>query len=101
MEVFTIGCDGGAALPVFSGADEADLFAWLGGTPEEDWRPAESSVGELISTLCGPCSHVRAVALDPSPEMTGETIGLASMSPERFLDWIAPPGCGTSAGLAG
>jgi hypothetical protein len=100
-EVLTMSCDGVRALPVFSGEGEAHLFAWLGGAFEDDWRAREASVGELISTLYGPCAHVRAVALDPSPEMTGETIGLVSMSPKRFLDWIAPLSHGTSADLAG
>ena len=99
--MLTMRCDGGRALPVFSGEDEAHLFAWLGGAFEDDWWAREASVGELISLLYGPCEHVRAVALDPSPEMTGETIGLVSVSPKRFLDWIAPVSHGTSAGLAG
>ena len=89
-EVLTTSCDGVRALPVFSGEGEAHLFAWLGGAFEDGWRAREASVGELISTLYGPCAHVRVVALDPSPEMTGETTGLVSMSPKRFLDWIAP-----------
>ncbi len=99
-EVLTMSCDGVRALPVFSGEGEADLFAWLGGAFEDDWRVRESSVGELISTIYGPCAHVRAVTLDPSPEMTREAIGLVSMSPRRFLDWVAPPSHRTSAGLA-
>ncbi len=94
-EVLTMSCDGVRALPVFSGEGEADLFAWLGGAFEQDWRARESSVGELISTLYGPCAHVRGVALDPSPQMTVETIGLISMSPKRFLDWIVPLSRGT------
>ena len=100
-EVLTVGCDGGQALPVFSGDGEAELFAWLGGAFEDGWRPREASVGELISTLCGPCARVRVVALDPSPEMTAETIGLVSMSPGRFLDWIVPLNGRTSAGVVG
>ncbi len=88
-EVLTMSCDGGRALPVFSCEGEADLFAWLGDAFENEWRAREASVGELISMLYGSCAHVRAVALDPSPEMTGEAIGLVSMSPKRFLDWIA------------
>ena len=56
-EVLTVGCDGGQALPVFSGDGEAELFAWLGGAFEDGWRPREASVGELISTLCGPCAR--------------------------------------------
>jgi hypothetical protein len=94
-------CDGVRALPVFSGEGEADLFAWLGGALEDDWQVREYSVGELISTIYGPCAHLRAVTLDPSPEMTRETIGLVSMSPKRFLDWIAPLSHGTPADLAG
>ena len=100
-EALTIRCDGGRALPVFSGEGEADLFAWLGGALEDDWQVREYSVGELISTIYGPCAHLRAVTLDPSPEMTRETIGLVSMSPKRFLDWIAPLSHGTPADLAG
>ena len=100
-EVLTLGCRGGLALPVFSGEDEAYLFAWLGGAFEDDWRVRETSVGELISTLYGPCAHVRGVALDPSPEMTAESVGLVSMSPRRFLDWVAPPRHRASADLAG
>ncbi len=96
-----MGCDGGRALPVFSGEDEAGLFAWLGGAFEDDWRVRETSVGELISTLYAPCAHVRAVALDPSPQMTAETIGLVSMSPKRFLAWVAPLNHGNSVDLAG
>ena len=99
-EVLTIGCCGGRALPVFSCEDEADLFAWLGGALEDDWRARETSVGELISTLYGPCAHVRGVALDPSPEMTAESVDLVSMSPRRFLDWVAPPRHRASADLA-
>ncbi len=83
-------CFGGRALPVFSGEGEVDLFAWLGGAYEDDWRARETSVGELISTLYGPCAHMRAVAIDPSPEMTVESIGLVSMSPKGFLNWVAP-----------
>jgi hypothetical protein len=98
-EVLTMGCDGVRALPVFSGEGEAHLFAWLGGAFEDGWRAREASVGELISTLYGPCAHVRAVALDPSPEMTGETIGLVSMSPKKFLDRPSKPG--TAADAAG
>jgi hypothetical protein len=89
-ELLTMSCDGVRALPVFSGEGEAHLFVRLGGAFEDDWRAREASVGELISTLYGPCAHVRAVALDPWPEMTGEAMGLVSMSPRRFLDWIAP-----------
>lgn len=80
--------DGEQALPVFSGEGEAEMFVWLGGAFEDDWRIRETSAGELVSILYGPCAGVGRVALDPSPEMAPETIRLVSLSRERFVSWI-------------
>ena len=78
----------GKCLPVFSGEGEAEMFLWIAGAFEDGWSVRETSAGELVSFLCGPCAGVRQVALDPSPEMTAETIGLVSLSRERFVGWI-------------
>ncbi len=79
---------GECALPVFSGKGEAEMFAWLGGAFEDGWRVRATSPGELVSILYGPCAGVGRVALDPSPEMSSETIRLVSLSRERFVSWV-------------
>jgi hypothetical protein len=91
-ELLTVNCGGGRALPVFSGEGEAEMFVWLGGAFEDSWRIRETSTGELISILCGPCESVRSVALDPSPGMKKvEIIDLVTVTRERFLDRIVAP----------
>lgn len=92
-EVLVVDRSGGHALPVFSGEGEAEMFLWLAGTCMGDWRLRETSAGELVSILCGPCADVRSVALDPSPGMAAETIGLVSVGRERFVNWIADNPC--------
>lgn len=92
-ELLTLNCGGGRTLPVFSGQGEAEMFVWLGGAFEDGWRVRETSTGELVSILCGPCTSVRSVALDPSPGMAKEEmIGLVILARERFLDRIVAPG---------
>jgi hypothetical protein len=91
-------CDGEQALPVFSDDGEAEMFVWLGGAFEDEWRVRETSAGELVSILYGPCAGVGRVALDPSPEMAAETLCLVSVSRERFVNWIVDSPCFDSAG---
>ncbi len=92
-DLLTVDCSGGRALPVFSGEGEAQMFVWLEGAFEDGWRVRETSTGELISMLCGPCACVGSVALDPSPGMAkAEIIGLVTVARERFLDRILAPG---------
>ena len=81
-------CGGEQALPIFSGEGEAEMFVWLGGAFEDGWRVRETSSGELVSILYGPCAGVGRVALDPSPEMAAETLRQASVSRKRFASWI-------------
>ena len=93
MEVFIVGHGGGHTLPVFSGEEEAEMFLWLGGVFEDGWRIRETSAGELVSILCGPCACATSVALDPSPDMTPEEmVGLVGISPARFVRQFATPG---------
>lgn len=89
----TVDCGDGRALAVFSGEGEAEMFVWLGDAFKDGWRARETSTGELVSILCGPCASARSVALDPSPGMEeAGTIGLVIVGRERFLDRIVAPG---------
>jgi hypothetical protein len=91
-ELLTVNCGGGRALPVFSGEGEAQMFVWLEGAFEDGWRVRETSTGELVSILCGPCASVRSVALDPSPGMAkAEMIALVTVVRKRFVDRIVAP----------
>jgi hypothetical protein len=91
LEVLATGlADTEKAMPIFSHEEEAELFLGLwevgvGG----GWQARESSAGEIISVLCGPCASVERVALDPLPEMLVErTVGLVSLSRKRFVDLV-------------
>jgi hypothetical protein len=78
--------DGGETLPVFGYEEEAEMFLHLSGYGDEGWSARESSSGEIVSVLCGPCSGAESVALDPLPGMvTDETLCLVWMGRERFL----------------
>jgi hypothetical protein len=73
-------------LPVFSFEEEAEMFLHLGGYADSGWRARESSAGELVSVLCGPCIDVEGVALDPLSEMLEDgTIGLVEVGRRRFV----------------
>ena len=86
MEALTVDGGGDEALPVFSHEEEAELFLCLGGIGG-GWRARESSAGEVVSLLFGPCAGVASVALDPLPgTVAGAMIELVSLSRERFLD---------------
>ena len=87
-------------LPVFSGEGEAEMFVWLRGAFEDDWRVRETSAGELVSILYGPCTGVGSVALDPSSEMAAETIRQVSVRRERFVSWIVDSPCSFSSGAS-
>jgi hypothetical protein len=91
---------GGEALPVFSFEDEANMFLRLGALGD-DWRARETTGGELVSVLCGPCAGVDRVVLDPIP-LPGSLVeglnGLLSTGREAFMRsllnprWFRPPG---------
>lgn len=64
-DVFTTDYDGrGEALVIFGFEEEAGLFA---GFEEEIWQVRETTLGELVSILHGPCADVERVVLDPLP----------------------------------
>ena len=87
MEALTVDGGGGEALPVFSHEEEAELFLCLGGIGD-GWWVRESSAGEVVSLLVGPCAGVGSIALDPLPRTVvgAMMIELVSLSRERFLD---------------
>ena len=77
--------DGGETLPVFGYEEEAEMFLHLSGYADS-WSVRESSSGEIVSVLLGPCSGTESVALDPPPEMVAEgTLSLVSLRRKRFL----------------
>lgn len=85
LEVFTIG-DTGEVLPVFGFEDEAEMFLRLGLPEQEGWQVRETTCGELVSVLHGPCREIEHVSLDPVPRMVGlEAVGFATLSREHFI----------------
>lgn len=92
QEALTIGLgDGKEALPVFSWAEEARMFLWLGGFEEGGWAVRESTAGGLVSMLEGERNaKVGFVALDPVPEMLtpmfGTMISLVTLGRQGFID---------------
>ncbi|HZB83227.1 MAG TPA: hypothetical protein VE288_10360 [Rubrobacteraceae bacterium] len=90
LEVLTTGLTSGEeALAVFSHQEEAEMFLKLWEVGFDCWQVRESTAGELISVLYGPCASVERVALDPLPEMVLErTVGLVSLSRERFVELV-------------
>lgn len=85
-EVFTIHPGSGReTLPIFSHEEEAETFLWLG-SPGAGWRARETTAGELVSLLYGPCVDVEKVALDPLPLFGDKAMGgLVSLLREDFV----------------
>src|SRR5687768_10182137 len=80
MDVLTIDLGGSVeVLAIFTFEEETWSFLdlWLGSSGEE-WKARQTWPGELASVLYGPCSAVKKVALDPSPEAVdkGKSLGL-------------------------
>jgi hypothetical protein len=89
MSALTIHLGGdGEALAVFGFEEEAEMFlhfrrAALG----EGWGVRQTSVGELVSVLYGPCSNAKEVVLDPLPGVVGGEglIGFLNMRRNDYL----------------
>ena len=92
MEMPTVHLEsGGEALPVFSWAEEAEMFLRLGGFEEGGWAIRESTAGGLVSMLEEDLrAEVEFVALDPMPEMVtpmfGTMIFLVTLDRQSFID---------------
>jgi hypothetical protein len=93
IEVLTaLLADGEEAIPVFSYEEEAELFLHFR-EAGSGWRVRESTAGELISVLCGPCAGAKEVSLDPLPEMVAEgTLGLVNLSRKHFVNLVLKRG---------
>ena len=89
LEVLTVDLDGtGEALPVFSFEEEAEMFLWLQ-TTEDGREVRETTPGQLVSILYGPCAHVRRVMLDPVPEIGARMqISLLGMDRNDFVESV-------------
>jgi hypothetical protein len=89
LEVLTVDLDGtGEALPVFSFEEEAEMFLWLQ-TTEEGWEVRETTPGQLVSILYGPCADVGRVMLDPLPEIGARVqISLLGMDRNDFVESV-------------
>ncbi len=89
MNALTINLGGGCeALAVFGFEEEAEMFLhFRRAALEEGWRVRQTSAGELVSVLYGPCSTTKKVVLDPLPGVVGgeELIGILSMRRNDFL----------------
>jgi len=88
MDPLTIDPSGpGESSAVFSFKEEAETFLRLWEEAEKrGWRSRQTTVGELISVLLGPCAQVKRVLLDPLPLLFGTTmLPLKSVNREFFV----------------
>ena len=91
MDVFTTHlCGDRKALAVFSFEEEAQMFLDLRlAAPDEGWKVRQTSIGELVSVLYGPCSDTMEVVLDPVPEVgREELVDPLSMHRNDFLRFL-------------
>lgn len=89
LDVLTVGVAGGEeVLPVFSFDDEAQMFARLASL-EGAWGARETSTGEMISVLYGPCGSVTRIMLDPIPGPGSATFRGASFGRGGFLGFLS------------
>ena len=89
LDLLRVDLDGtGEALPVFSFKEEAEMFLWLQRT-EEGWEVRETTPGQLVSILYGPCADTGRVMLDPLPEIGARMqIGLFGMDRHDFVESV-------------
>lgn len=75
----------GEGLPVFRFREEAEMFLWLRGLGG-GWEVRETTAGELVSLLYGPCAHVGRVIFDPQPRIgAGGNVEPESVDRKRFV----------------
>jgi hypothetical protein len=89
LDLLTVDLDGaGEALPVFSFEEEAEMFLWLQ-TTEDGREVRETTPGQLVSILYGPCAEVGRVMLDPLPEIGASVqISLLGMDRDDFVESV-------------
>jgi hypothetical protein len=88
-DLLTVDLDGtGEALPVFSFEEEAEMFLLLQ-TTEDGREVRETTPGQLVSILYGPCADVGRVMLDPLPEIGARMqISLLGMDRNDFVESV-------------
>jgi hypothetical protein len=96
MDMFTVDLGGDEeALAVFGFEEEARMFLELRrGASGEGRRVRQTSAGELVSVLYGPCSGAQRVVLDPLPDVLerGKSIGLFAVDRNGFLRMLLGKG---------
>ena len=91
IDVLTIRVDSNKeALAIFSFEEEARMFLdFRLAASEEGWCVRQTSMGEIVSVLYGPCSDAEEVVLDPVPEVgRKELVGLLNMHRNDFLRFL-------------
>ena len=85
----TLGLEGGKeALAVFSHQEEAKMFLRSLGLAGEGCHVRQTSAGEVVSLLYGPCCGAKTVVLDPLPQMLADGfLGLVTLDRQRFVGW--------------
>jgi len=88
-DLLTVDLEGAEqALPVFSFEEEAEMFLWLQ-TTEDGREVRETTPGQLVSILYGPCADVGRVMLDPLPEIGARMqISLLGMDRNDFVESV-------------
>jgi hypothetical protein len=88
-DLLRVDLDGaGEALPIFSFEEEAEMFLWLQ-TTEDGHEVRETTPGQLVSILYGPCADVGRVMLDPLPEIGARMqINLLGMDRNDFVESV-------------
>ncbi len=89
IAVLTEDPDGrGEGLPVFRFQEEAEMFLWLRGLVG-DWEVRETTAGELVSVLYGPCADVGRVIFDPLPRIgASESVELEGVDRKTFVKTV-------------
>jgi hypothetical protein len=89
LDLLTVDLDGTEeALPVFSCEEEAQMFLWLQ-TSEDGWEVRETTPGQLVSILYGPCADVGRLMLDPLPEIGASVqTSLLGMDRNDFVESV-------------
>lgn len=93
MDALTLGADlDGGFLAVFSFEEEAEAFLWLLGDDEKKkgWQSEQTTAGELVSVLSGPCADVKRMVLDPLPLPLGRAMPpVVSVKRDAFLRYLS------------
>jgi hypothetical protein len=103
MDALTLDPDSdGGFLAVFSFKEEAEAFlSLLEDDHKSDWRSRQTTAGELVSILMGPCASVKEVALDPLPLwLSRAMLRFVSVNRERFVRYLLEEHKGATGELA-